>query len=291
MSITQPTRPERPMTLHTDTRPSSRRTERISPSAAAVMRPVLVVLPILLFLVPGILLGLTRTPTYTSDARLLLAGFDVQSAALPGFVEASRTLADTYARLVDTDAVVQPVAKALSLPRTDVVGHISASSIADSAIIRIEGRASSKEDAARFASAAATALSSYVRDLGGQGDQLQAEYRAAVKTFADATARKEALDGAYAVTPSAANRNARSEATADYELAKANADRAANRYNGAGGGGASLALVGPPNTASSDRLSTLELLIAAPLLLGSIVGLALATIVVNRDASAANTPQ
>lgn len=265
---------------------------RIPPSAAAVARPMLVLLPVLTFLVPSVALALVRQPVYTSEARLLVAGFDVQAAAIPGFVEASRSLAETYARLVETDAIVTPVARRLQAPRGDVSGHISATSIPDSAIIKVRGKASSAKEAVRLTRAAADALVNYAKRISGGASEstLLQHYRAASVALSEAQQRQSAAESALAraADPAdvAAARATLAEAQAEVAAAKLRADRAGGEYtNGRSGGG--VQLVGPALDAYSDKRSKLQLAIAAPTLLGLVVGVALATLVVNRGTATA----
>src|SRR5206468_5370899 len=95
-----PTRPAPPRrSRRTDPVPSPV-TRRVAPSAAAIARPLLVLLPVLTFLVPSLLVAFAKEPVHTAEARLLVGGFDAQSQAIPGFVSATESLASTFARLV-----------------------------------------------------------------------------------------------------------------------------------------------------------------------------------------------
>jgi hypothetical protein len=252
---------------------------------------MLVLLPVLTFLFPSVALALVRQPVYTSEARLLVAGFDVQAAAIPGFVEASRSLAETYARLVETDAIVTPVVEDLHEPRSDVAGHISATSIPDSAIIKVEGKAASPEEAVRLTTAAADALVNYAKRISGGASEtsLLDDYRKASIALSEAQQQQAAAEAAVTragtdATALAAARSALAEAQAEVASAKLQADRAGARYT-EGGSGGGVQLVGPALDAYSDKRSKLQLAIAAPTLLGLIVGVALATLVVNRGAA------
>jgi capsular polysaccharide biosynthesis protein len=261
---------------------------RIPPSAAAAARPMLVLLPVLTFLIPSVALAMVRQPVYTSEARLLVAGFDVQAAAIPGFVEASRSLAETYARLVETDAIVTPVVKDMGVPRGQVAGHISATSIPNSAIIKVDGKASSPEEAVKVTTAAADALVNYAKRISGGASEasLLQQYRDASVALSEAQLRQSAAEAAVTragtdATALAAARQALADAQADVAAARLRADRAGSQYTNGGSGGG-VQLIGPALDAYSDKRSKLQLAIAAPTLLGLIVGVALATLVVNR---------
>jgi capsular polysaccharide biosynthesis protein len=262
-------------------------TGRISPSAAVISRPLLVLLPMLTFLVPSLFLAFITQPVHTSEARLLVGGFDVQAQAVPGFVEASRTLASTYARLVSTPAIVKPVADALGAPASEVSGHISATSVPDSSIIRVEGTADNERDATRFADAAATALKEYASGGAVDADSVLAEYQQAATADAAAQASLVQIKAAVAASPapSEALRTQQAEAQAAADAAKLQADTVAERYRALqqrSGTSSSIELVAPAAYVGSDRRSTLQLAAVTAIGLGLVVGVALATLVVNQ---------
>ena len=263
---------------------------RVSPSAAAIARPLIVILPVLAFLVPSLFVAFTRQPVYKSEAQLLVAGFDVQTAAIPGFVDASRTLAGTYARLVATDTIVGPTATALNVPKTSVAGRISATATADAALIRVDGTGSSPKEAERITSAAAQALVQYsARISGSDNDLLKKDYQAAAQALATAQIRQDAADAALRTADLGslpAARQAAAQARADVAAAQLETNRAGQRYSNGGSGGGGVQLVGPADSATSDKKSKIQLAIIAPILLGLVVGIALATVVVNRQVAA-----
>jgi capsular polysaccharide biosynthesis protein len=247
---------------------SARRPIRIPPSTAGVMRPMLVLLPVLVFLVPSLFLALVRTPTYTAEARMLVAGFDTN---------ASRNLAGTYARIIDTDVIISAVVKASGLPRGDVAGHISGAAITDSAILRVRGTASSSRQAVALARAAATAVTDYGNELGASGSgDLLTSYQKAVEQqkLADAAVRQ------VLATPGApADQVAKAQA-AD-AAATLRTSRAAALFSSTGTGG-QVRLVGLALDVSNDRRAKLELALLVPIVLGLVVGIGLATLAVNR---------
>lgn len=263
-------------------------TGRISPSAAALSRPLLVLLPVLTFLAPALLVALAKQPVHTSEARLLVGGFDVEAQAVPGFVEASRTLASTYARLVTTPAVLDLVAEQLDMDADDLDGHVDATSVPESSIIRIEGMASSPRQATRYADAAAEALLQYASSTGAatNADDVLEEYESAAADNAAAQAALAEVERAVtaAAAPSAELRAQQAAARATADAASLRASTIAERYSlvqrNAGGTG-QVRLVAPASYSGDDRRSTLQIAIAASLGLGLVAGIALATIVVN----------
>lgn len=266
-------------------------TGRVSPSAAAIARPLLVLLPVVTFLVPSLFIAMTRTPEHTAEARLLVGGFDVQAQAVPGFVEAARTLASTYARLVGTPAIIDPVAKTLGVRPGDVSGHISATAVPESSIIRVDGTANDPEAAVRFADAAANALQKYAGgSAGGGASDILKRYTDASRAYAAAAANLDRVNRAVQASadPSPALRDQQAQAQAQADAAKLRADSLAASYTNAqqnSGGSGQVRIVAPAAYQGDNRRSMVQLAIAASLFLGLVAGVALATIVVNQSVS------
>jgi capsular polysaccharide biosynthesis protein len=270
-------------------------TGRVSPSAAAIARPFLVLLPILTFLIPSLFLAYSSTPTHTSEARLLVGGFDPQDQAVPGFVAATESLASTYARLVGTPAVVDEVAKTLDLDPAQVRGHVHASPVPDSSLIRVEGTADNRRDATRFADAGADALQKYATGAAGTttAADLLGDFQAASADLASATATLNRVNRALEANPndsSLLSQQATSQAAVD--AAKLKADALGERYSTFlenTGGSANVQLVSPASYQGDDRQSMVQLGVAASVGLGLVVGIALATLVVNQEANRARS--
>ena len=266
--------------------------QRITPSAAVVARPMLVLLPIVLLLVPLVGLALARQPVYSAEARLLVGGFNVEAQAVPGFVEASRTLAETYSRLVPTRAVIERVAETLQLEIDEVEGHVDATSVPESSIIRIIGKGDDTGEAIRFAAAAAQALEEYADESGqlATTEDLLDEYRQASVALNTATARRDALQSQYdarvaAGTVTDADLEALTAAEADVDRAALEAETLAATYSDQRtntGSSGNIDLIAPADDTGSDRRQALQTAIAAPVILGLIAGVALATLVANR---------
>jgi hypothetical protein len=266
--------------------------DRIPPSTAVVARPMLVLLPVATFLLPALLLAMLRTPTYKAEARLIVGGFDVQAQAVPGFVEAARTLAETYSRLVSTPAIEGPAAEASGLDADLVAGGIHATAVPESSIIRVIGEADNKRDAIRLADAAAEALVAYANGDGSNASSTETlkEYQDASRELAAAQEAADTAQGNLDVVEAGgsvadiqAARDTLATARAAVAAAELRQSAIGDRYSESeSGSGSTVAVVSPATDAGSDRRSTVQLAIAAPVLLGLVVGTALATVVVNR---------
>jgi hypothetical protein len=275
---------------------SSAPPRRITPSQAIVARPLLVALPILLLLVPLVTLALVRQPVHSAEARLLVGGFNVEAQAVPGFVEASRTLAETYSRVVPTRAITERVAEILQVDVTQVDGHVDATAVPESSIIRIIGKGDTDNAAVRFAAAAAQALEDYADQSGSvaSAESLLDEYRQASVALNTATARRDALQNQYDARVSAGtvtqdDLDALSAAQADLDRAKLEADTLAATYGeqrANSGASGNIDLIAPADRTGTDRRSSLQTAVASALILGALAGVALATVVANRRGAA-----
>jgi hypothetical protein len=253
---------------------------------------MLVALPILVLLVPLVTLSLIRQPVHSAEARLLVGGFNVEAQAVPGFVEASRTLAETYSRVVPTRAISERVAETLKVDVDQVDGHLDATAVPESSIIRIIGKGDTDNAAVRFAAAAAQALEDYADQSGSvaSAETLLDEYRQASVALNTATARRDALQNQYDARVSAGSvtqndLDALTAAQADLDRAKLEADTLAATYGeqrANSGASGNVVLIAPADVTGTDRRSSLQTAVAASLILGALAGVALATVVANR---------
>lgn len=258
-------------------------TGRVSPSSAAIARPLLVLLPVITFLIPALFVSLARTPTYTAEARLLVGGNTVEAQAVPGFVEAARTLAETYARLVETAVISRPVEELLGLDPGAAGGHISASSVPESSIIRVKGTATNRDAALAYAEAAATALEEYTEGSSTPEEVLD-DFEQAIVDFRAAEREQARLRAEAATSPSEDAQRVLAQAEAATERARLRVDELRERYaSRSGGSGTRVQLIGEAVDAGSDRSSSVMLAVGGSLVLGLIAGMALVTTVVNRS--------
>ena len=264
---------------------------RISPSSAAVARPFLVLLPVLAFLLPALLVAFSRAPVYTAEARLLVGGFDVEAQAVPGFVEAARTLAATYARLVNTPAIADPVAAQLDLAPGGVAGGISATAVPESSIIAVQGASEDEDQALRLADVAAEELVNYASGTTSEDEraELLQDFRDAAGLQSTAQFERDRLAAAYDTNPTDTIRAQLASAEADVVTATLTADNEKTRYQEAiaNAGRSNVALVAPAAATGDDRRSNIQVAVAASVGLGLIAGVALATFVVNRGVTRA----
>jgi capsular polysaccharide biosynthesis protein len=269
---------------------------RVGPLAAAGRHPWLVALPILLIAIPGLIWGVARTPTYKSQAALMVGDVNVSAQSVPGYVLATQQLAGTYARLVESSLVVDQVANELKLPASDVAGQLSASAIAESSELVIEATANDPATADQLAGAAVKALTSQVSATQQNSDRVSSlleQFNAASTAAGTANLQVQQLTKSIsAAAPGSAAlaslQNQLVQKQTELDAANLNAQALGQQYQQAVSDSTtapgSIQTIQEPSSQGSDFQSKIQLVIAAALLLGGVIGLALATWASNRRA-------
>jgi hypothetical protein len=176
---------------------------------ATVAGVALIVLTTLLFAAIGVGLGLAKTPTHKAQAQMNVGRLDVTAQALAGYADASKQLSATYARLVSSDAVVVPTAKALGVPAERLRGHLSGRPVAQSSVFYIEATEPNAQDAQRVANTAARQMAAFISKQdpsGGQAGRLLARYRSLSRRLADLQSSLGKLGGQIKNAPTPAKR-------------------------------------------------------------------------------------
>jgi len=149
----------------------------------------LVVIIVLVFTVAGAAAGLKRSAKYsaTSTLAVLHLNFGGSAGALNAFSTAAPELADTYARSINADGVVQPLSKQFHTSVTAINNDLSAASVPASPELMVTAQTASSKSAIRLANAAMTQLLSYLQSVNGadpEGTTLYAQLKAADATVA-----------------------------------------------------------------------------------------------------------
>jgi hypothetical protein len=210
--------------------------------------------------------SVVRTPDYSAQTRLAVGGLNATTpSAFTGFSSAAAQLAETDSRAVQGDAVVRDVAAAMKLTPEQVRPQLSAAPIPQTPVFTVTATTKSAETSIDMSRLAGEAI---VREANRASDaspgQLLKEYQAAER-------QRQTVEARIASTvPSAADR-------ADLVAAGAQADAARKRYTDAiQGGSVRLEIIQGPAEASSDRLSKLQMLLFVAVVLGFIIGSAIA---------------
>lgn len=258
--------------------------ERRMPITMVIRRHLaLVILPALILLAAGVAIGVVRSPTYTAQASLIIGGSDPASPNFGGNVVAASSLATAYSRAIVATPVVNAVSSRLQVSRDTVTSALSSAPVPDSPAFNVIAAASSAHLAIAMANTANTAVLSYVNALNTSSrntQRLLAAYEAA-------SARVSRDNGALAKVGTNPNN------LSGINAAKATRDRDQLILNSLGSAYNAALQANPPTTgvsvlttaysASSDRKSTIELLGFVGLVIGALVGIALAMLAGARE--------
>lgn len=253
------------------------------PTLSSAIRNNLVafLLPVVILVSAAAVAGLLRSPTYTAETRLAVGGLDASSpASNSDFASATASLAQTYGRSIQGDEVVEAVGRATGTSPEYVRAHVSAFTVPSTPLFSVEGTASSPAEAIALANLASGALSRAAdRATHDIVSPLLRRYRRAEIAqqqmerrvlYLEATGQDSDLVAAQA------------------ELAIAETRAASTREAFVGGQQRQQALAVPiqvierANFAASDRFGVLQLWVFIAVVLGLILGAALALLRENR---------
>lgn len=94
--------------------------------------------------------GYLRTPTYTSTVDLAIGTGALATNSVPGYVQAVETLAGSFSRTIDADAITAEVARRTGMSTSDVIGSLTASPVPDSSIVRIDAVGSNAKETVKL---------------------------------------------------------------------------------------------------------------------------------------------
>ena len=259
--------------------PAPRRPPGVGVFEAILRSLPLVILPVLLLVGGAVAYGLTREPTYTSEARLNVGGLSLTTETIPGYTTAVQQLSVSYARAIDAAPVVEPVARKFGLTPQEVAHRVSATPIQGSPVLRVRATSKDAGEARRLADATATSLTNYAIELNNGSAESARFY----KDFKKATKQMEAA-GAEAQRHNPGSSKYEAAKTRE-DIARLNAQTAGALYQRAISGRSTLNLVqklAPAAPATSDRNSVLQQFIAGGLIAGLLIGIGLAVLRANR---------
>jgi hypothetical protein len=255
------------------------------PVSEAMRRYALVVvLPALLLAGLGVAYGLHRSPTYSASAENVVQALSPSVAQLPGAIQAAQDLASNQSRLIDSDGIAGPLAQRLGTTSDYVAGHVSATPVPNSTVIRIDADGPSADDAIALANGAARAFAAYVNrqtTTDAEGDAILDGYREASAAYRRELVAKQGIDRAGA----AASPTERLRAASALDAAQLRRQALSAQYQTVIQSQGTAPSVKPfvvAHTATSDRIPTAELYGFAGAIVGFVIGAALATLLANR---------
>ena len=235
-----------------------------------------------LFGAAGYVYAHAKPVRYTASAQLAVGTTNVNTPdSLGGFAQSGPTLAAAYSRAVYADQVVGVVTGKLHRSAGDVRGHLNATVIPTTPVVRIDATGSSGGDAIALANTSATALSAYAGSLNGNDANAKALLSKYQRASED-VARAESDVNNLSLTASSSSTRA---AKAKLATAKLEQETLANSYRNAQQGQGSsnpLQVLERATGATSNRNSKLQLYTVAGVIGGLVVGWALAILAGNR---------
>jgi hypothetical protein len=239
----------------------------------------IVLVSVVVFMAAAAALGVRRHPEYTAHARVAVGHVFVDNpAAVPGVLEASQMLASNDARAIEATAVLRRTRRLADTSE----GSLSATPTPSSPLIKITAKAGSARAAVRLANAASIALADYVNGQNRTNESARvtfARFHHAALDYQRKLDTEKHLQTAYNLTPTRAARAARDAASAATQAALLRRNTLSTSYQSLTQAGSSSPKVEPfarAVDATSDRRSTLEILLFVGLVAGFAVGAALA---------------
>jgi hypothetical protein len=269
--------------------------------AAAVRRhPVLTLVPAIVLLAVGIIAGAKKPPTYSATATINVGKSDINTQATPGYVQASTVLASTYSRLVMSQHISVPTARAVHESASAVGANLSAVPIPTQPTFTITATGNSPQAAVSLTNAAVSTLQGFVANSATQQGgtaQLLAKYRLAStradqlqqtgRTLQRSLANQQAGLTQTAPTHTAVNHTPVTQAQVTQAqvgaaAASLQAEALGNQYLSLAQNGTAPALdvlIDPTATTTSNRTSNIERYAVIGTVGGLIIGIALAALV------------
>jgi capsular polysaccharide biosynthesis protein len=252
--------------------------------------PILVLLPLVLFVGAAVVLGLRREATYTANANLSVGHVFVSNpAAISSLIEATRSLASVYSRAVNATEVQKATKRKLDKSAFPVSGRVGATPIPESPLIKVTAVSSSQRSAVAIANASSEALAEYVnRRLRSTAevDTLARRYRSAALRYRRRAEERNRRARRYEENRSTKNRDAIEHAAAASDSALLDRDAIRDSYQVAvqsDQASPAIEVFSPAAGATSDRSSALQVLVFVGLIGGLAAGAALALLATSRE--------
>lgn len=236
----------------------------------------------------GAAYALHRAPSYSTTSVLNVGRLDVQTQAIPGYVQAGQALANAYSTVVTSDLMVVPLARENGWSTAYVRSHLSASQVPDETTMRITASGPTAAAAQRLAREATARIITYVngvQNTSSLGNRLLARYSqvsAAADRASKRAANLQADLGARRPGVTQAQVNQALQQAATLQL---RAQTLANLFQQARTTSSSktpIVVLDNASTVTSDRTTVLERLAFAGFAGGLVLGIALVVLIANR---------
>jgi capsular polysaccharide biosynthesis protein len=243
----------------------------------------IVLVCVVVFTSIGGAVALLRSPSYTATAKLSVGRIDITSpGALSGYAVATQALATGYSRTVTALPVVKPVSEKTGLSVNELQESLIGTPVAESPIFKLEAEASSEDQAVEVVNEASRSLVRYAAQLNQNNPdsaRLYRQYRTASVLRKIAKQELHTAQESAASTPSASEAATIARAQSNFDAANLKVNAVGMAYTASVQSQAATQLVqilSPATRASSDRVSTLTILLFIGLVVGLLVGGAIA---------------
>lgn len=253
----------------------------------------LVIITIVVFAAAGAAVAFVRHQKYSASTRLAVLHLDFGTpGTLGGFSTAGPVLADTYARAITADGVIDPLAARFHASPATIRGELAAAAVPESPVFEVTATTGSSATAIALANAATAQLVKYLQSVNSADPDAAKLLKALSKAELSVNvlaANKNALQSAIssslarrggAPAPmSSAQRMQLATAAANLSVAvdEATSVRAAYQQSITGNSNTQfLQQLSVASSATGDRRSKLELLVFAGVAVGLGLGVALA---------------
>jgi capsular polysaccharide biosynthesis protein len=242
-----------------------------------------VLISVIVFVLIGTGIALLRTPTYTATARLAVGRIDITSpGALSGYAVATQALATGYSRTATALAVAKPVSAETGISVKDVQDHVSATPVPESPVFRIEGTSPDADQAVALANHTSRSLIRYAARLNQDNPDSLRLYRQYKEAIVDRKLAQQQLGVAATEAKAGSTPSAEEEldsARSEVKAASLRVDALGKAYTASVQSQVATQLIqviSPATEATSDRRSTFMILAFIGLVVGLLVGGALA---------------
>ena len=266
--------------------------ERVDAISAMLRYPLLVIIPILVLVAVGFALAGKKHTTYKAESQVLIGQpAPGTSGQLPGVVQAEQALAGIYAREIDFNQVLVPLARRQGTTPAAISSRLSAAPDPQSPLVRIFATGKSTADAVALANGAAAKFASAMNSINqsnGSTNNAFGSYQGAVIAYQRALAKQRQIQEKLTnagENPSTSTDPSLLKATVATQVAELHQTTLATQYESllaTQNNAPRLSVFQSAVGATTNHASNLEIYVFGGVVAGLLIGAASATLLANR---------